>query len=101
MLTVVVCPECGRALNPRADEASRPECWDDLMYRCEDCGWGWSNARSPSARRRITRSRGETFEEVREGLAEMLAGAVKCAKSRSKGLEVLLREFKTPLPGRS
>lgn len=85
MVTAVLCPECNRALEARPVVAKRPHSWNDLVYRCEDCGWGWSNARLPSARRRITREPWRNVpEEVRDGLGEVLAGAVNVRNQKPK-----------------
>ena len=85
MLAVVVCPECGSTLEPRSVDAKRPQSWNDLVYRCEDCSWGWSNARLPSARRRIARESWQNVpEQVREGLDEVLAAAVNTRNLKPK-----------------
>ena len=73
----IVCDTCGRILERRLVKAGAPHAWDDLAFRCDDCDRGFSNAASPGARRRITRTAEMNVpEQVREGLGLILDRAV-------------------------
>lgn len=70
---------------PRPVPGSVPHSWDDLVYRCDGCGIGWSNAREPRIRRRLTRAPEMNVPpQVRDGLNEVLVAAVNVRNRASK-----------------
>jgi hypothetical protein len=63
----------------------RPHRFEELAFRCERCGTGFSNSRSPTDRRRIFRDPADNVPpEVREGLTAALDGAVNVRNRPSK-----------------
>jgi hypothetical protein len=71
---VVTCPSCRQVLAPNPVEGKRPHEWADLVYRCESCGWGFSNASRPSQRRLIAREPSMNVPpEARDGLDRVLS----------------------------
>jgi hypothetical protein len=62
-----------------------PYSWDDLLYRCDHCGVGFSNSASPRNRRRIVRSPELNVPAaVRDGLVDVLAEAANIRNRPSK-----------------
>jgi hypothetical protein len=80
------CPSCGEPLNVYPYlECERPSSFEDLAFRCERCGIGFSNAKNPAQRRRIYRDPEHNVPaEAREGLLAALDGAVNLRNRPSK-----------------
>ena len=59
--------------------------FDDLAFRCDRCGIGFSNSRSPTSRRRIFRDPEDNVPpEVRDGVTAALDGAANVRNRASK-----------------
>lgn len=79
------CPSCEQRLVPRSVPRGKPDSWDDLVYRCDVCGIGFSNATARRDRRRIVRSPEMNVPEgVRDGLTDVLGRAANVRNRPSK-----------------
>ncbi len=72
------CPQCGSPWELRIGLLSKlASAFDSCAFRCLSCGIGFSNARSPKARVRITAEPGLNVPlQARIGLTTALAGAI-------------------------
>ena len=81
----VRCPSCGQLLVARGQLGVVPHHWNELVYRCEPCGVGYSNATEPRQRRVIVRSPEMNVPvSVRDGLEDALSRAVNTRNRRTK-----------------
>jgi len=81
----VLCPNCGQPLVARGQLGAVPHHWDELVYRCETCGFGFSNAMDPRQRRVIVRYPEMNVPvRVRNGLEDALGRAVNTRNRRTK-----------------
>src|SRR4051812_29617807 len=75
----MLCRRCGSLLDaqPELVLGRRAARYDDLVFRCERCGVGYSNATRQDARIEIAATpAGNVPPEVRDGVADALAAAV-------------------------
>jgi hypothetical protein len=72
------CPQCGSPWELRSELLGQPaSAFDSCAFRCLSCGIGFSNARSPKARVRITAEPELNVPlQARVGLTAALAGAI-------------------------
>jgi hypothetical protein len=86
MLFSDMCSSCGAPLMvTRALIGTRPRCFEDLAFRCEACGVGFSNSSDPETRRRIYRDPCDNVpHEVRDGLSDVLRCAVNVRNRSAK-----------------
>jgi hypothetical protein len=86
MLFSDMCPSCGAPLMvTRALIGTRPHRFEDLAFRCEACGIGFSNSTDPETRRRIYRDPCDNVpREVRDGLPDVLRCAVNVRNRSAK-----------------
>ena len=81
----VLCPNCRQPIVARGQLGAVPHHWDELVYRCEPCGFGFSNATDPRQRRVIVRSPELNVPvSVRKGLKDALGKAVNTRNRRTK-----------------
>lgn len=79
------CPRCGRPLEKCGQLGVVPHAWEALAYRCDACGFGFSNAIDPNSRRIITRSpESNVPKEARDGVLDVLGRAVNERNRPSK-----------------
>lgn len=79
------CPECGTVLEERGQLGIVPHTWEELAYRCDSCGVGYSNSVDPTSRRVIVRSPDRNVpEEARQGVVDVLNHAVNERNRASK-----------------